>query len=112
MILIGLLLILVALAGGAFLFAGTSGLSSQKIDIDLLGVTVSLPPLSLAISGALVVLILWLGWALLRSGTKRSARLRREGKEQARVAKEAQATKERQWAAEREQAQQQQPPAE
>ena len=124
MILIGLLLVLVAVAGGAAIFVGTSSMTGQadKIDITVLGVTVSMPPLSLAVAGALVVLLLWLGWAVLRGGAKRSARLRREAKEQARIARETPTTpaptrttttpassstpagEERQWTADRGQA--------
>lgn len=104
MIFIGLVLILVALAGGTFLFAGTHGLT-DKIDLTVLGVTVSMPPLSLAAAGALAVLVLWFGWALVRTGARRSARSRREGKEQARLAKESETTKQQQWAADREESQ-------
>lgn len=101
MILFGLILIILALAGGAFLFIGTSSLS-DKVDITVLGITVSLPPLALVVAGALAVLLLWLGWAVLRAGTKRSTRQRRDAKEQSRLAKEQDAAKEKEWAAERE----------
>jgi uncharacterized membrane protein len=101
MILIGLLLILAALAGGAFLFEGTHA-QTHPIDLTVLGVTVSLTPLALAAAGAIAVLLLWFGWAFVRTGAKRSARVRREGKEKARQTQEDQAAKEQQWAAERE----------
>jgi membrane protein implicated in regulation of membrane protease activity len=87
MILLGILLVAIALGGGALLFVGTSGLEST-ITVPVLGASVNLPPLALFVAGAVAVLLLWMGWALLRGGARRSARQRREAKENARLAEE------------------------
>lgn len=87
MILLGILLVAIALGGGALLFVGTSGLEST-ITIPVLGASINLPPLALFLAGAVAVLLLWMGWALLRGGVRRSARQRREAKENARLAEE------------------------
>ena len=97
MILIGLLLILLAAAVGTLLFIGTQQITDTT-DIDILGGTgtLGLPPLALLIAGALTISIFWLGWALLRSGIRRSSKRRARAKEQARVAEEERAARERQ----------------
>ena len=82
MILIGLLLILLAAAVGTLLFIGTQQITDTT-DIDILGGTLGLPPLALLIAGALTISIFWLGWALLRSGIRRSSKRRARAKEQA-----------------------------
>ncbi len=95
MILIGLLLILLAAAVGTLLFIGTQQITDTT-DIDSLGGTLGLPPLALLIAGALTISIFWLGWALLRSGIRRSSKRRARAKEQARVAEEERVARERQ----------------
>ena len=95
MILIGLLLILRAAAVGTLLFIGTQQITDTT-DIDILGGTLGLPPLALLIAGALTISIFWLGWALLRSGIRRSSKRRARAKEQARVAEEERVARERQ----------------
>lgn len=99
MILLGILLVAIALGGGTLLFIGASSLD-DTITIPLLGGSIELPPVALLLAGALAMLLLWLGWALLRGGARRSARLRREAKENARLAEEQR----RRTAAEEEQA--------
>lgn len=86
-IILGLILVLLAIAAGILLFEGTSQLT-DSVDIDLLGGTISLPPLALLITGAAVISVFWLGWVLLRHGFKRSARRRRERKEEAALAEQ------------------------
>jgi len=81
-IILGLILVLLAIAAGILLFEGTSRLT-DGVDIDIIGGgTISLPPLALLLTGAAVITIFWLGWALLRHGVKRGSRRRREAKEQ------------------------------
>jgi membrane protein implicated in regulation of membrane protease activity len=87
MILLGILFVAAALAGGALLFVGASSLD-DTISIPLLGGSINLPPVALFIAGAASVLLLWLGWAMLRGGARRSSRQRREAKENARLAEE------------------------
>ena len=87
MILFGILLVAIALGGGALLFLGTSSLD-DTIKISMLGGSIELPPVALFVAGAVSMLLLWLGWAFLRAGVKRSARQRREAKENARLAEE------------------------
>lgn len=86
-IILGLILVLLAIAAGILLFEGTSQLT-DGVDIDVFGGTVSLPPLALLITGAAVITVFWLGWVLLRQGMKRGARRRREAKEEAALAEQ------------------------
>lgn len=85
MIVLGVILILLAVAAGLVLFAGTSQLT-DTVDIDVLGGTLSFPPLALLITGMVVITLFWLGWVLLRTGTKRNRRQRAQAKEAAREA--------------------------
>jgi hypothetical protein len=87
MILLGILFVAAALAGGALLFVGASSLD-DAITIPLLGGSINLPPVWLFIAGAVSMLLLWIGWAMLRGGARRSSRQRREAKENARLAEE------------------------
>ncbi|EAQ00445.1 hypothetical protein JNB_09739 [Janibacter sp. HTCC2649] len=81
MIILGLILVLAAIAAGILLFEGTSQLT-DKVDIDTFSGTFSLPPLALLITGAAVITVFWLGWVLMREGFKRGARRRRAAKEE------------------------------
>lgn len=107
MIVLGILLVLVAVGAGAAIFVGTSPLSSQadQVQLDVLGVTVGLTPLALAIAGAATMLVLWLGLLMVRGGSRRRVRQRRAAKEETRVAQEQQAVRERELAAERDRVQ-------
>ena len=94
MIILGLILVLLAVAAGILLFEGTRALT-DGVDIDVLNGTVSLPPLALLITGAAVITIFWLGWALMRAGIRRGSRRRREAKEQAALAEQRRVDDER-----------------
>lgn len=94
MILLGILLIVLAVAGGTLLYVGTSQLT-DPIDVEVLGGTLGLPPLAMLIAGALVVVVLWIGWILLSVGIRRAARRRKEAKAAARAAQEELAARER-----------------
>jgi hypothetical protein len=85
MVLLGVILVLLAAAAGVVLIAGTAQLT-DSVDIDVLGGTLSIPPLTLLITGMIVISLFWLGWALLRGGLRRSKRRRVEAKEAAATA--------------------------
>lgn len=98
MIVLGLLLVILAIAIGAVLFIGAQPIG-ELVVMTVFDQRIGLTPLGLVVAGAVVIALLWLGWALLRSGTRRSVRRRREAKESARQAeierKEAVAERER-----------------
>ena len=82
MVLLGVILVILAAAAGVVLFAGTAQLT-DTVDIGVLGGTLSLPPLTLLVTGMIVISLFWLGWALLRGGLRRGKRRRVEAKEAA-----------------------------
>lgn len=84
MIILGLILIVLALAAALFLVLGTSAL--EPIPLEVLNQTYEMSPLALVISGAIAMTLLWWGWALIRMGTRRRVRKSREAKEAARQA--------------------------
>jgi hypothetical protein len=86
-ILLGLILIIVAVGVAGWLYTSTESMSNRS-DLDAFNVAVGMTPLQLVIAGAVVVLLLWLGLILVRSGAVRSSRRRRERKEEARRAEE------------------------
>lgn len=94
MIILGLILVLLAVGAGILLFEGTSALT-DGVDIDILNGTISLPPLALLLTGAAVISVFWLGWALMRSGIKRGSRRRRQAKEEAAQAEQRRVETER-----------------
>ncbi|HYN66969.1 MAG TPA: hypothetical protein VES93_08770 [Ornithinibacter sp.] len=85
MVLLGVILVLLAAAAGVVLIAGTSQLT-DSVQIDVLGGTLSIPPLTLLITGMVVISVFWLGWAMLRGGLHRAKRRRVEAKEAAATA--------------------------
>lgn len=87
MVLLGVILVLLAAAAGVVLVAGTAQLT-DSVEIDVLGGTLAIPPLTLLITGMIVISVFWLGWVLLRGGLRRSKRRRVEAKENA-AAREA-----------------------
>jgi biopolymer transport protein ExbB/TolQ len=93
-IVLGLILIVFAVAAGTLLFVGTQPLT-EPVDLEAVGVTASVLPLVLLIAGAAVMLLLLLGLAMIRGSVRRKARRRRENKELERRAEtEAQARRE------------------
>ena len=94
MVLLGLILVLLAAGAGVLLFAGTAQLT-DTVDISILGGTLSLPPLTLLVTGMVVITVFWLGWALLRGGLRRGKRKRVEAKEAAAAAEARRATEDR-----------------
>lgn len=85
MIAIGIILILLAILAGVLLFMGTASIT-DRVTVDMPIGTLELPPLTLLIMGAVVITVFWLGWALFRSGIRRSSRRRKEAKEASRQA--------------------------
>lgn len=82
MVLLGVILILLAVAAGVLLFAGTAQLT-DTVDVEILGGTLSLPPLTLLVTGMIVISLFWLGWAMLRAGLRHNKRRRAQAKEAA-----------------------------
>jgi len=99
MVLLGVILVLLAAAAGVVLVAGTAQLT-DSVQIDVLGGTLSIPPLTLLITGMVVISVFWLGWALLRSGLRRSKRRRVEAKEAAAAAEARHVEEQKQMQAE------------
>jgi len=76
MIVLGLILIIVAAA--AVLFALASGGTLTASPLTAIGVTVNVTPLAMFLAGAVALLLVVLGLALISRGTKRSVHTRRE----------------------------------
>lgn len=96
MIVLGLILIVLAVAAGALLFIATQPLTDQ-VPLEALGVQAKVIPLVLLIAGAAVMVLLWLGLVMVRGSVRRKARRRREAKE---LERQAQADAEARRAAE------------
>ena len=113
MVVLGLLLVLLAVGAGAAVYLGAASLHGYTFTFDPLGAQLSTNPLGLALSGALVVLVFWLGWAILRLGARRAGRRRRAAKEAERQAEaeRAETDQRREELAARERASQDEPPA-
>ena len=77
MIALGVLLILIA-AGVAVVLAAAPEATSRLIDLSAVGFTVSASPLALFIAGAVSVLLIGLGLALINGGARRKASSRKE----------------------------------
>lgn len=80
MIVLGLILIVLAVAAGALLFIATQPLT-DPVALEALGVQAKVLPLVLLIAGAAIMLLLWLGFTMIRGSVRRKARRRRESKE-------------------------------
>lgn len=91
MVILGLILVLVALALGAALLLGTQApdVAGQDVDIKLFdAVTITLDPLALVVAGMATMLLLWLGLVLIKAALTRRTRQRRQRKEQELAAKQ------------------------
>lgn len=85
MVILGLILVLLALAVGAALIMGTSApdVTGQDVDIQLFdAVTINLNPLTLVIAGMATMFVLWLGLVLIRSALVHRKKQRHIRKEQ------------------------------
>lgn len=94
MILLGIILIVLAIGGGALLFKAAMPLTDST-RLEAYGFSVDLRPLHLLIAGAGCLLLLWFGWAVFVSSTRRRSRRRREAKEADRLANEDRMARER-----------------
>ena len=84
-VLLGVLLILVAIAAAAWLVVGSQSLTTP-IDLPTPGMHVSMTPLAILIAGAAAMLLFWLGLALIRGSVRRRRRPAKEAKEAQRQA--------------------------
>ena len=85
MVLLGLLLVIIALAAGVALFLGTEPLTSEvEFEVGVLNFVFT--PLQLLIAGAAVMLLLALGLALIRGALARRRRARQQAKDAQRQA--------------------------
>lgn len=77
MIVLGVLLILLAI-GAAAIAASAPSATARVIEMTAVGVTVKASPLAMFLAGAVSVLMLGFGFALVSGGTRRKTRARRE----------------------------------
>ena len=80
MIVLGLLLILAAVSATVFAVMAPSA-AAQTIEVSALGFKISASPLAMFVAGALSVILLGLGFALISRGTRRKASSRKELRE-------------------------------
>ena len=99
MVLLGVVLVLLAAGAGVLLFAGTAQLT-DTVDVELLGGTLSLPPLALLVTGMVIISLFWLGWAFLRAGLHHNKRRRVQAKEDAAAAESRRVAEEKRLQAE------------
>lgn len=81
MVLIGLIFIVVAIAGAAWVVAATNH-SDQMIQLTLTNINVEVGALLLFIAGMIAPIVLMIGLLLIRAGARRSAGRRRARKAQ------------------------------
>jgi len=80
MIVLGLLLILAAVSATVFAVMAPSA-AAQTIEVSALGFKISASPLAMFVAGALSVILLGLGFALINRGARRKAGSRKELRE-------------------------------
>jgi hypothetical protein len=80
MIVLGLLLILAAVAATVFAVMAPSG-AEQTIEVSALGFKLLASPLAMFVAGALSVILLGIGFALINRGARRKANSRKELRE-------------------------------
>lgn len=85
MVLLGLLLILLAAGLAVWLVLGSQSLHTP-INLNTPGFKIGMTPLALLIAGAVILLVFWLGLALIRASVRRRRRPVRESKEEQRRA--------------------------
>jgi hypothetical protein len=84
-ILLGLLLVLLAAGLAVWLVLGSQSINTP-VDLHTAGVHISFTPLFLLAAGAAILLLFWLGLALIRGSVRRRRRPAREAKETRRQA--------------------------
>lgn len=80
MIVLGLLLILAAVAATVFAVTAPSG-AEQTIEVSALGFKLLASPLAMFVAGALSVVLVGIGFALINRGARRKASSRKELRE-------------------------------
>lgn len=81
-----LIVLLAAFLGLCGIWLTTS--NSTQLLLEAGPLSYELAPVTLFVAGLITMALLWLGWAMIRSGTKRSMRNRRERKQLAREQRE------------------------
>jgi hypothetical protein len=84
-VLLGLLLILLAAGLAVWLVLGSQSLHTP-VNLDTPGFKIGMTPLALLIAGAVILLVFWMGLALIRASVRRRRRPVRESKEEQRRA--------------------------
>jgi hypothetical protein len=85
-IVLGLILVVLSVGAGVILFLATDSIVDKQ-QLEFAGYSWAMTPLAMLITGAAVLLLLWLGLALIRGSVKRRRRPAREAKEAERQAK-------------------------
>ena len=85
MVLLGLLLILIAAGLAVWLVLGSQTLHTP-INLNTPGFKIGMTPLAILVAGAVILLVFWLGLALIRGSVRRRRRPGRESKEEQRRA--------------------------
>lgn len=87
MIVLGLLLVVLAGATGAFAVFGSSS-TAQMVHLEGIGLSISASPLAIYLAGAVSVVLIGLGFSLIRRGTRHKASSRKELRELRKAAAE------------------------
>ena len=95
MALLGVILMLVGAGAGVVTYLATHA-AAGTVAVSAFGFTRNATALELVIYGAVAVLLFALGWALVSAAARRRVRVRREGKEAARLTETARRDHERQ----------------
>lgn len=85
MVLLGVLLVLVAAGAAVWLVLGSQAVTAP-VNLHTAGLKIGMTPLALLVAGAVILLVLWVGLALIRASVKRRRRPAREAREAQRQA--------------------------
>jgi hypothetical protein len=84
-VLLGVLLVLVAVGAAVWLVLGSQAITAP-VNLNTAGIKIGMTPLALLVAGALILLVFWIGLALIRASVKRRRRPAREAREAQRQA--------------------------
>lgn len=85
MVLLGVLLVLVAAGAAVWLVLGSQAITAP-VNLHTAGIKIGMTPLALLVAGAVILLVFWVGLALIRASVKRGRRPAREAREAQRQA--------------------------
>ncbi|MFV0464313.1 MAG: hypothetical protein ACK5MP_14155 [Nostocoides sp.] len=102
MILLGFVLILLGVAAGLAVYLLATSANQSTLELSAFGLTVNVAPVDLLYAGLIILAVVWLGYVVLRSGFRSSAKRRAQAKVDAQRAKDEQAAREREWQAQHE----------